>query len=100
MHYEILGQPESTYIDSIQFHVSSSLKKAEKYIRSSIVDAHSWWQVHPHMLDANGEEVDGDQVYYYSYRGARLKSAPISRAMRAFAKHVAKYPQFYPSSNR
>jgi hypothetical protein len=99
MHYEILGQLESPYIDSIQFHVSSSLKKAEKYIRSSFVDSHSWWQVHPHPLDADGEEAqtEGDKVYYYDYRGNQLKSAPIRRAGTAFSKHVAKYPEIYSS---
>jgi len=98
MHYEFMG-PESPHIDSIQFHVSSSLKKAEKYIRSSGVDSHSWWQVHPHPLDADGEEMqtEGDKVYYYNYGGTRLKSAPVKRARAAFTKHVAKYHDIYSS---
>jgi hypothetical protein len=101
MHYEFMGLPESPYIDSVQFHVSSSLIKAEKYVRERGVEAHSWWQVHPHLLDAKGDaqNTEGDETYYYSYRGTRLKSAPIERARTAFHKHVARYPQFYPSSS-
>jgi hypothetical protein len=97
MHYEFMGLPASPYIDSVQFHVSSSLKKAEKYLRSTGVDAHSWWLVHPHVLDAAGDDLDteGNEVYYYSHRGTSLKSAPIGRARIAFQKHTARYPQFY-----
>lgn len=101
MHYEVMGLPENSHIDSVQFHVSSSRKKAEEYIRSSGVASHSWWQVHPHLLDAKGDDavVEGKEVYYYSHRGAPLKSAPIRRATNAFRKHTARYPEFYSTSN-
>jgi hypothetical protein len=100
MHYEFMGLPTAPHVDSVQFHVASSLKKAEKYVRSSWVEAHSWWQVHPHVLDAEGEELstEGDQVYYYSHRGSKLKSAPMKRAAKAFRKHTARYPEFYCSA--
>jgi hypothetical protein len=96
LHYEIMGAPDSPRIDSLQFHVSSSLKKAERYIRSTGVDAHSWWQVHPYVLDGDGDE--GVEVHYYSHRGTPLKIAPMSRAFIAYAKHVARHPEWY--SNR
>ena len=41
MHYEIMGVPDAHRVDSVQFHVSSSLNKAEESIRSSRVDSHS-----------------------------------------------------------
>lgn len=99
MHYEFMGLPTSPHVDSVQFHVSSSLKKAEKYIRSTRVVAHSWWQVHPHVLDAAGDALntEGDEVYYYSHRGASLKFAPMRRAGNAFQKYTARYPEFYSS---
>jgi hypothetical protein len=95
MHYEFMGPPDSPHIDSLQFHVSSSLTKAEKYVSESGVDAHSWWQVHPHVVDAKGDAriTEGDETFYYSYRGTRLKSAPIKRAKTAYAKHVARFPE-------
>lgn len=93
MHYEFMGHPDSPWIDSVQFHVSSSRKKAESYIRGRVVDAHSWWQVHPHVLDANGADAEGDEAYFYSHRGTPLKSAPIERARAAFQKHVLRHPE-------
>jgi hypothetical protein len=102
MHYEFMGLPMSPHIDSLQFHVSSSLQKAEEYVRGRGVDAHSWWQVHPHVLDAKGddESTEGNEVYYYSHRGTRLRSAPMRRAGKAFQKHTARYPEFYSSASR
>ena len=94
MHYEYMGLPDSPRIDSVQFHVSSSLKEAEKYIRGGGVESHSWWQIHPHVLDAE-ELSEGDVVNYYSHRGRHLKSAPFARAKAAFLKHTARYPEFY-----
>jgi hypothetical protein len=91
MHYEIIG-PDSPHPDAMQFHVSSSLKKAEKYIRTQYADSHCWWQVHPHVLDTKGDE--GAEVYYYSHRGTPKKSPPpSSRVVALFRKHVARYPE-------
>jgi hypothetical protein len=87
MHYEIMGLPESPWVDSVQFHVSSSLDKAEEYIRRAGVAAYSWWQVHPHEVDT-ADLGEGDEVHYYSHRGARLKAAPTKRAITAYRKHV------------
>src|SRR5687768_11444766 len=98
MHYEIMGLPDDPRVDAIQFHVSSSLEKAEEYIRSSGVDAHSWWQVHPHEVDSADWLAEGEEVYYYSHRGTRLKTAPTKRTIAAFRKHVARHPELYPAS--
>jgi hypothetical protein len=99
MHYEYMGFSDLPRIDALQFHVSSTLAKAEKYIRSLHVDAHSWWQVHPHTVDA-ADHDGGDEVHYYSHRGKRLKAAPHSRAKAAFQKLAARYPEMYPKSRR
>jgi hypothetical protein len=96
MHYEIMGPVDSPWIDSVQFHVSSSLDRAEQYIRNTHVDSHSWWQVHPHVIDA-ADCGEGQEVCYYSHRGTRLRSAPITRAITAFRKHIARYADLFPS---
>jgi hypothetical protein len=95
MHYEIMGRPESPYIDSVQFHVSSSFAHAERYIRAMGVDSHSWWQVHPHAVDCPPDLDEGDTVHFFSHRGTRLKAAPLRRAMAEFQKHVIRNPDIY-----
>jgi hypothetical protein len=72
MHDEIMGTPEAIRVDSLQFHVSLSRSKAEEFMRSAWVDAHSWWQVHPHVVDTD-DFAEGDEVYYYSHRIGRLE---------------------------
>jgi hypothetical protein len=96
MHYEIMGLPDSPRVDSVQFHVSSSLEKAEEYMRNSRVDTHSWWQVHPHEVDADPFVGEGDEVHYYSHRGTQLTAAPTTRAISAFRRHAARHPERYP----
>src|SRR5262245_15489714 len=94
MHYEIIGLPKAPQVDALQFHVSSSLAKAESYIRRGWVDAHSWWQVHPHVVDSKDPD-EGEKVYYYTRRGRRLKAAPMKQAIAAFHRHVKRFPEFY-----
>ena len=94
MHYEIMGVPDAPQVDSVQFHVSSSLGKAEAYVRGVHVDAHSWWQVHPHMVDT-ADSPEGEEVYFYSHRGTRLRAAPTGRAVAAFRRHAARNPAVY-----
>ncbi|MDG3007847.1 hypothetical protein [Paludisphaera mucosa] len=96
MHYEIMGLPAAPRVDSVQFHVSSSLEKAEEYVRGVCVDAHSWWQVHPHVVDA-ADLPEGAEVHFYSHRGSRLKAAPMRRAIAAFGRHAARHPESYPA---
>lgn len=95
MHYEIMGLPQSPRVDSVQFHVSSSLDKAEEYIRKVWAEPHSWWQVHPHVVDT-AEFPENDEVHHYSHRGTRLKAAPIKRALAAFRKHAEAHPDRFP----
>ena len=98
MHYEYIGLPGCPSLDALQCHVSSSRRQAEAYIFRGCVDAHSWWQLHPYVLDAEDGWLDeGNEAYYYSYRGKPLKSAPHKRALAAFRKHVARNPEIYRS---
>ncbi len=78
MHYEFMFEGK---LDCLQFHVASTLKKAEIYVKKARVMPYSWWQVHPYVID---EYADCEEVYYYSYRGKPLKKAPWIQARRAF----------------
>jgi hypothetical protein len=78
MHYEFMLEGK---LDCMQFHVSSSLKQAEAYVKKSGVMPYSWWQVHRYVVDEHGDDAE---VYYYSYRGKPLKNAPWNQARRAF----------------
>ena len=96
MHYEIMGLPECPWVDSVQFHVASSLEKAESYMRRSHVAAYSWWQVHPHVVDSD-DAFEGEEVFDYNHRGVRLRAAPTRRSIAAFRKHAARHPEQYPT---
>lgn len=95
MHYEIF----ENQIDCIQFHVASSLKKAEAYFRVMHVASYSWWQVHPHVIDHDTKHDgrEGEEIYYYSYRGTRLKKAPFKQTRAAFEREK-KSGRILPSS--
>ena len=88
MHYEFF---EGGHIDCLQFHVASSLKKVEAYFKVMHVSDYSCWQVHPHVIDHNLKDGwEGEEVYYYSYRGKRLKQAPHKQALKAWEKEYKK----------
>ena len=91
MHYEYMF---NEHIDSVQFHVSSSLRKAEKYISESGVMPCSWWQVHPYVVDYNDFWDDGKpEVHYYSHTGKPLRVAPFKRALAAYRRHLERERQ-------
>jgi hypothetical protein len=87
MHYEIFGV-EPTVADCLQAHVSSSLRRAEAYIRDVYVSPFSWWQIHPYVVDnpKDGWLDEGAEVHYYSHRGKRLRSAPWQQAIKAWQR--------------
>lgn len=97
MHYEIMGCADDSWLDALQFHVSSSLAKAETYMRALHTEPCSWWQVHPHIVDT-GDFIEGEEVHYFSHRGKPLKEAPHEKAWAAFQKLAARYPERYPTS--
>jgi hypothetical protein len=95
MHYEYMGAGSSERIDSVQFHVSSSRRKAEKFVREMWVQPFSWWQVHPYVVDADDWLSEGEEVYYYSHKGAPLRRPPYKRALRAWERDKVKNPDMH-----
>jgi len=89
MHYEYIRWGGIILVDGVQFHVSSSLKKAEKYLRGAIVFPYSWWQVYPYVLD-DDTGTEGETVFYYSHKGTPLRRAPYKRAESAFKRDEGK----------
>lgn len=85
MHYEFF-----TSIDSMVFHISSSLKEAEKYIEKMIVCSSSWWEVLPMKIDQDINEELSElivpKVFYYNYKGKSVKRRPVKQAIVAFGK--------------
>src|SRR5262245_45189133 len=90
MHYEYSRLKGVILVDCLQFHVSSTRRKAEKYIRDSLVASYSWWQIHPHVVDCNDWMSEGEEVYYYSHKGTPLRSPPFKRAEKAFLRQEEK----------
>jgi len=81
MHYEITHDYSA---DCLQFHVSSSLRKAEQYITRYWMVPWSWWQIYPYVIDHDdclGDE--GEEVCYYSHTGKCLKVAQFTEAQQA-----------------
>lgn len=68
------------------FHVASSLKQVEKYVRDHHVMPYSWWKVECRVLD---ELSDKPETHYFDYRGQPRKSAPHASALRAYEKWQA-----------
>jgi hypothetical protein len=93
MHYEIMGVEPHEWVDCVQFHVSSTLAKAEGYIKRSIVDPFSWWQIHPHVVDTDDDE--GAEVHYYNYKGRAIRAAPTEQAVKAYRKDRRENPSCY-----
>jgi hypothetical protein len=85
MRYEIF---HGEVVDSVEFHVASSLKAAERYMKQVHVAPYSWWQVHPYVVDHDlkRDGWEGEDVYYYSHTGRPLKAVPTRRAISAFQR--------------
>ena len=83
IHCEYLPREDLPYIDEMVFHVASSLKAAEHYLRPLHVDAYSWWKVERRSIDL---PEDNPARHYYTYRGAPRKSPPHAAARRAYDK--------------
>ena len=93
VHYKFMGVEPCVRIDSVQFHISSSRRKAETYIREGWVVSWSWWQVHPHVLDAKPGEVEGEEVYYYSHRGTLLAQPAVHTGKECIPARADKEPR-------
>lgn len=90
MHYEYIRWGRSMLVDGVQFHVSTSLRKAEEFIRGMWVYPFSWWQIYPYVLDDDDFVTEGETIYYYSHKGTPLRRPPYKRAETAFKRDEEK----------
>jgi hypothetical protein len=91
LHCEYMRNPKHQFIDEMLFYVASSLAAAERFIRRSMVDRHSWWEVQRRFLDVEDDDKMPEK-HFYSHTGKPRKSPPHKQAMRAYVKHWASLP--------
>jgi len=51
--------------------------------------------VHPHVLDAQDDEREGEEIYYYSHKGTPLTRPPYKRAQKAWERDKIKNPHLH-----
>ena len=84
LHCEWVRKPEDRFIDEMVFHVASSLKAAECYVRELQGMPKSWWKIERFPLD---KSVDAAQeTRLYNHKGTPRKS-PMNAAFRYFEKY-------------
>src|SRR5436305_546467 len=64
----------SPTVDEMAFHVSSTLSKAERYMRGCNMSSYSWWKVQQFGVNENNDE---GQVHYYTHKGLPIESPPF-----------------------
>ncbi len=84
LHHEIIERcPNDSIADPFIVHVASSFKKALAYIKSSLVEPYSWWEIQEQKMD----DMDWpDHVGWYGRRGGQLKRQPFKKAVQVYKK--------------
>ena len=75
------------FTDEMVFHVASTRRAAEKYVRVLHVSTHSWWKVEKRLV--NQPDYDADdrpERHFYNYRGKPRSKEPRSAALPQFQK--------------
>jgi len=85
IHCEFMGTSDAPRMDEMVFHVASTRRAAERYIKSRFVSPFSWWQVQNYRVDI--DEVDEVNTLFYSHKGRQMKSPPHKFAMHHFLRH-------------
>jgi hypothetical protein len=74
-------------MDEMVFHVSGSLRAAERYVRPHHTSSYSWWKVERRVIDENDFDADDCPVtHFFDFRGRPRKNPPHAAARRAFDK--------------
>jgi hypothetical protein len=84
LHHEIFKRGPNDYIaDDVVLHVASSVKKALVYIKSSIVEPYSWWEIQEQKVDSMEWPK---RIGWYGRRGGKLRCPPFNKAVHMFKK--------------
>jgi hypothetical protein len=89
-HYFMRFEGEVIAENSL-FHVASTKRQAEEYIRSRNPPSSSWWEIHPKILDCRDVVGDRYDIFYYTHKGNPSQSYPYAKAERAFRREEAKH---------
>ena len=87
------GKPVGYAHDGIVMHMASSLKKAEKYIESVMVDRFSWWGITRQKVDDTDFTKEGENLTrWYTCRGVFVSTAylPPARIIKRAEKWYKK----------
>src|ERR1700722_3274101 len=83
IHSEFKAVGDETVVDEAVFYVFSSLRMAERFIRSIRVESFSWWTVQQFDVD---EVNENEVVCHYNYKGKPVTSPPFKQALRNFKR--------------
>ncbi len=83
IHCEIMQFGSDPVVDEMVFHVSSSQRKAERYVKEGGVMPYSWWRVQRFVADETSEE---DLSLFYDHKGGRIDSPPSKKAITIFKR--------------
>jgi hypothetical protein len=83
IHCEIFHFGKEYVVDEMVFHVSSSKRKAESYVKEACVSSYSWWKVQYFDVDQSNEK---EVCFYYTYKGKAVTSPSSKQAIANFKK--------------
>jgi len=93
VHCEFMGLATAPHIDEMPFHVSSTLHRVERYLKSCYVAPYSWWKVQQYLLDGDPEDDERWTILYYTHTGRAVRSPPTKRALAAFRRRKDPLPE-------
>lgn len=83
IHCEIMQIGADPIVDEMVFHVSSTRRKAEEFVKERGVMPYSWWRVQRFTVDETNEE---DLSFFYTHEGTRIDSPPTKKAITIFKR--------------
>ncbi len=98
LHCEYMRDPKHRVIDEMVFHVASSPRTAERFIKSRWVSPYSWWEVQRRLLDVADDDVV-PKKHFYNHRGQPRKLPPQKQAFRAYEHWWEQQPAKFQSDD-
>jgi hypothetical protein len=85
-HCEVFKVQPTFQIDEMPFHICSSLRRAEEYIRSLSMSDYSWWYLAEFSIDDPDHDKFARSIRVYNHLGKQINKTPLNRAVKAFLK--------------